>query len=90
MHSVVVAFRTGLCAVEVGRTIWSPSRGLTSDYWSVLCPGLALEEAHEVIKAFSESTVRLLNRKLSMQPLTLNSIFRSLRSRLLALLQTME
>lgn len=60
VHSVVVAFRTGLCAVDVGRTIWPPSRGLMSD-WSVLYPKLTLEEAQEAIKAFSEATVRLLN-----------------------------
>ena len=60
VRSVVVAFKTGLCAIEAGRAIWSASKDLMGD-WSVLCPGLSLEEAHQAIEAFSDATVRPLN-----------------------------
>ena len=89
VHSVIVAFRTGTRAVEVARTILSPSRGLMGD-WSILCPGLILKEDHEAIKAFIKVTVRLLNHSSYCSQLTMSSIFRLPPSHLSAPLPTTQ
>ena len=58
VQSVVVAFRIGYRAVEVGRTISAVAE--PSCIWSMMCVGMTVNAAREVIEAFLSTKVRPL------------------------------
>ena len=56
VHTVVVAFRTGVCAVDIGRRIEKPSEDVHAP-WSIVYGGLSLDKATQVLKTFSDNEV---------------------------------
>ncbi|MCJ1401237.1 hypothetical protein MMC11_004449 [Xylographa trunciseda] len=50
VHSVIVAFRIGLRAVEVARSTSVEAKSDLSGDWSLLCAGLAIEQAERMIE----------------------------------------
>ena len=61
VHTVEVAFRTGLCAVDMGRSIERPAN-VISESWSLLVPGLSPKTADEALGDFASQCVRFLSR----------------------------
>jgi naphtho-gamma-pyrone polyketide synthase len=59
VHSVVIAFRTGLCAFNVGKLIEQASEK-SSASWSMVVSELAFETASGIVKSFSERLVGLI------------------------------
>lgn len=57
VHSVVVAFRTGLRAVDVARSTSVEAKSDLSGDWSLLCAGLTIEHAKRVIEEFASDLV---------------------------------
>ena len=57
VHSVIVAFRTGLRAVDVARSTSVEAKSDLSDDWSLLCAGLTIEQAESVIETFASDVV---------------------------------
>ncbi|KAI9689779.1 MAG: Type I Iterative PKS [Bathelium mastoideum] len=53
VHSVIVAFRTGLRAVDVAQSTTIEAKCDLSGDWSLLCAGLAVEQAERIIEEFA-------------------------------------
>ncbi|KAF2229690.1 conidial pigment polyketide synthase PksP/Alb1 [Viridothelium virens] len=63
VHSVIVAFRTGLRAEDVARSTSVEAQSDLSGDWSLLCVGLAIEHAERIIEEFaSDAHLPLLSR----------------------------
>ena len=51
VHTVIVAFRTGMCAVDVGRRIEKPSDDVQAS-WSMAYSSVTLEGTKQALKDF--------------------------------------
>ena len=84
LHTVKVAFRTGLCVAEVRDRIEPP--GGSSLSWSTLIPGLSGEVAALVISEFGNSKVRVIppfsNRALADHHSGSSCMFKTLHQRI--------
>lgn len=58
VHSVMVSFRTGQCALEVGQNVVAAAGGAVSE-WSVMFLGMTAEAAREAVEAFPHTEVSL-------------------------------
>lgn len=58
IHTVIVAFRVGCCAVKVGKTVHQHC-GSSVASWSMVVDGLTLEAASKIVRDFSHRVVRL-------------------------------
>jgi len=56
VHTVVVAFRTGLHSADVGARI---EKSISKSEWSVLVPGLSAETVSGILDEFSKAHVRI-------------------------------
>lgn len=57
-HTVLVAFRTGLCVSEVRDMVEAQEEGLPAP-WSVLIPGLDRTAADSILKSYTQDKVRI-------------------------------